>query len=157
MKHRMKKRHFVRKAALMSGACMLLSYSGMTAEFADHALLGGALTGQFSASGVHRALTGTAFTLTTVRRRIFTPNGDNINDCVEFVYENPSDAALVLKIFDLNGTLVAEPTTGAQANILAWDGTMSNGAPAMPGVYVYQIEATGSETRVINGVVVVAR
>lgn len=138
-------------------ACsLLLCYSISHADIASLSLCEGPRGASYSFNGVHRVLTTSTFTLTEVRHRMFTPNGDNRNDHVEFVYENPADAALAGKIYNLHGTLVAELTPGAP-NTLEWDGSMSNGVPAIAGVYVYQIEATGSETRVINGVVVVAR
>jgi len=46
---------------------------------------------------------------------------------------------------------------------LEWDGTLkwagndSNGNPAPMGVYIYQIEVTGPENKIISGVIVLIK
>ena len=158
MKHRLVAHPVVRTFVRFGGACSLMLCFGISrAQGAETAPYRGPLAVPYSMSMAHKALSGSTFTLTSVRPRTFTPNGDNRNDHVAFVYENPSDALLTGKIYNLHGTLVAELTDGVLPNTLAWDGSMKNGVRATPGVYVYQIEATGSETKVVNGVVVVAR
>jgi len=52
---------------------------------------------------------------------------------------------------------VAGMEKGANEETLKWDGKDASGNPAPGGVYIYQIEVTGPENKVINGTVVVAR
>ncbi|MBA7479702.1 hypothetical protein ES707_15138 [subsurface metagenome] len=89
--------------------------------------------------------------------KIFTPNGDGWNDYFEIQYANPKDGSVNGKIYDLRGALVAGMEKGANDDTLRWDGKDANGNPAPGGVYIYQIEVTGPENKVINGTVVVAR
>ena len=88
--------------------------------------------------------------------RFVTPNGDGFNDFIVFTFENPRDAAIVGKIFDIRGAAVAEMSTHPSLNPRfnrVWDGR-SNGVPVKPGLYVYRIEA---EEKVFSGTVVVVR
>lgn len=103
------------------------------------------------------ALETTTFTLTKVYPQVFSPNGDRRNDHAEFQFENPRDANPVGKIYDLYGAVVAELKKGDAYDALVWDGTTTSGSIAPPGVYVYQIEVTGSESKVISGVIVLAK
>lgn len=107
--------------------------------------------------GIRGAMQATTFTLTQVRAQVFSPNGDNRNDRAEFMFENPRDANPAGKIYDLYGAVVAELKNGDTYGSLIWDGTTLSGSTALPGVYVYQIEVTGSESKVISGVVVLAK
>ncbi len=94
------------------------------------------------------------FTLTKVYPRIFSPNGDGINDVTNFVFENPDNEAVTGKIYDLDGSYVADMLPGEIPNSLCWDGRFKNGRKARSGVYVYQLKVNG---KVTNGTVVVAR
>jgi len=89
--------------------------------------------------------------------KTFTPNGDGWNDYFEIKYANPRDGSVSGKIYDLRGALVAGMEKGTSDYTLKWDGKDANGSPAPGGVYIYQIEVTGPENKVINGTVVVAR
>ena len=89
--------------------------------------------------------------------KTFTPNGDGWNDYFEIQYANPKDGSVSGKIYDLRGALVAKMGKGASDNTLRWDGKDTSGNPAPGGVYIYQIQVTGPENKVINGTVVVAR
>ncbi|MGA2090130.1 MAG: gliding motility-associated C-terminal domain-containing protein [Endomicrobiales bacterium] len=99
----------------------------------------------------------TTFTLTSVYPQIFTPNGDNRNDYVQFQFENPQDANPSGKIYNLHGAAIGEMKAGVVYDSLIWDGTTYSGSIALPGAYVYQIEVTGSESKVYTGVVVLAK
>lgn len=103
------------------------------------------------------SIRATSFTLTKVYPRIFSPNGDGLNDYVEFQFENPQDGNPYGKIYDMRGALVGELKKGSNFNSLIWDGRMSSGDVALPGAYVYQIEVTGAETKTLNGVVILAK
>jgi len=95
--------------------------------------------------------------------RIFTPNGDGINDVVYFNVVNPSLDSLEGKIYDANGNPVAnlKPapvslTSGGQLNpdALMWDGKDGNGNTVRAGIYIYEIRGGGD---VVTGTVVVAK
>lgn len=106
---------------------------------------------------VKQSIRSTSFVLNKVYPQTFTPNGDNRNDYVEFQFENPTDSNPQGKIFDLRGALVAELVKGDNYNSLIWDGRINQGEIAPPGVYIYQIEVTGTESKVFNGIVILAK
>jgi hypothetical protein len=87
--------------------------------------------------------------------RIFSPNGDTVNDVVYFVVENPRLSPLEGKIYDLSGGEVANllpAGAGAPtADTLVWDGKDNSGNVVPSGVYLYQIKGEG---KTINGTVV---
>lgn len=89
---------------------------------------------------------------------LFTPNGDGLNDRVFIVLENPNNAALHGKIFDVTGRFVSDIPVSAQTNgvgtTLAWAGQDSNGSVVPSGLYIYRIEGDG---RLFTGTVAVAR
>ncbi|MBA3052318.1 hypothetical protein KJ959_08380 [bacterium] len=90
--------------------------------------------------------------------KIFTPNGDNLNDVCSFYYDNPNAFAPSGEIFDIRGRKIADMKFGGMSSSvsgsLIWEGKTSSGQYAAPGVYIWQIKAEG---RVYNGTVVVAR
>ncbi|MEA2082267.1 MAG: hypothetical protein U9O97_05965, partial [Elusimicrobiota bacterium] len=90
--------------------------------------------------------------------KIFTPNGDNLNDVCSFYYDNPNGFAPSGEIFDIRGRKIADMkfggTSSSVSGSLVWEGKTSSGKYAAPGVYIWQIKAEG---KVYNGTVVVAR
>ncbi|MDO8805098.1 MAG: fibronectin type III domain-containing protein [Elusimicrobiota bacterium] len=85
--------------------------------------------------------------------RLITPNGDNKNDTMVFVFDNPQEKIVKGKIYDLRGALVGTMKAGPVGNSLVWDAKA--GGQAVPGgVYIYQIEA---DATVYNGTVAVIR
>ncbi len=85
--------------------------------------------------------------------RLITPNGDGKNDTMVFIFDNPQDASVKGRIYDMRGALVAQMREGPVSNSLLWDGKA--GGQAVPGgVYIYQLECGG---KVYNGTVVVVR
>jgi hypothetical protein len=86
--------------------------------------------------------------------KIFTPNGDGVNDEMNFLVENPKGLPVSGEVFDLLGARVAELKAGSVASSLVWDGRGRDGDMAPKGVYLYQIESDG---RKMNGAIVVAR
>ena len=107
---------------------------------------------------IKESLRASSFVIESIQPdKIFTPNGDGWNDYFEITYANPKDGNVSGKIYDLKGALVAGMEKGASDYTLKWDGKDTNGNPAPGGVYIYQIEVTGPENKVINGTVVVAR
>jgi gliding motility-associated-like protein len=107
---------------------------------------------------IKESLRASSFVIESIQPdKTFTPNGDGWNDYFEIQYANPKDGSVSGKIYDLRGALVAGMEKGANEETLMWDGKDANGNPAPGGVYIYQIEVTGPENKVINGTVVVAR
>ena len=92
--------------------------------------------------------------LTEVAPRVFTPNGDGVNDTVVFTFDNPALVPLQGEIFDLAGAKIVDLKPGADPELsLSWDGT-KNGEPAPGGAYFYQVDVSGSQA---NGVIILAR
>ena len=90
----------------------------------------------------------------SVYPRIFTPNGDGMNDRATFHFTNPQDLPVEGEVFDLSGAKVANLTPGTDpAQLLAWDGKDTVGRTVPSGVYLYQIEYQGKHA---TGTVVVA-
>ncbi len=93
--------------------------------------------------------------------KIFTPNGDGWNDYFEVICANPRDGNVSGKIYDLHGAFVSGMEKGGSFSMgnvsLKWDGNYSNGKTASGGVYIYQVEISGPENKVINGTVVIAK
>ena len=75
----------------------------------------------------------------------FTPNGDAINDFVEFnvdVFLLIDEVTAELTIFDLSGRMVAQvaPSNVTAGELkLSWDGKGIDGALVSPGVYIYRL------------------
>jgi hypothetical protein len=88
--------------------------------------------------------------------RLFSPNGDGMNDFVYFIVENPLLAGVSGKIYDVLGAEVSEikpATEGAPTtNSLIWDGRDKSGSIVPAGVYIYEITGEGKS---ITGTVVV--
>ena len=93
-------------------------------------------------------------------RKIFTPNGDGVNDEIIIFLENPNDSVISqARVFDLTGAEVADFEQGIVAGAhgvisLKWNGKDRIGNYVRSGVYVYQIK---SEGKTLNGTMVVAR
>lgn len=89
--------------------------------------------------------------------KIFTPNGDGWNDYVEIQYDNPYDALVNGKIYDIKGRLVARMAKEESKERLTWDGKDINNNPVVGGLYIYQVEVSGPENKVIKGIIVLVR
>ena len=93
-----------------------------------------------------------------VHPRIFTPNGDGINDAVYFDVANPSLDSVVGRIYDKDGSSVADirfdsyPSVGVDRWV--WDGRDRNGNTVRAGVYIFEVS---SGDRSVTGTVVVAK
>jgi hypothetical protein len=95
-------------------------------------------------------------TLTDVKARIFTPNGDGANDKARFEFDNPELLPVAGSIYDISGARVADltPSTSSPTEVLLWDGKDSSGATVPGGIYVYQIDFQGEHA---TGTVIVSR
>ena len=80
----------------------------------------------------------------------FTPNGDGINDSVSFYFDNENNEPTVIKIMTRKGDVIKTLT-----NELSWDGTTDSGAPAVAGLYYWQVGINGSMKK--RGSVTLAR
>jgi hypothetical protein len=79
------------------------------------------------------------------RRRILTPNGDGINDTIDF-------SGIVtggVNIFDMNGRRVRDLTSS-----LIWDGRDDHGRIVESGLYLYQYSSQGER---VSGVILIAK
>jgi len=87
--------------------------------------------------------------------RIFTPNGDTINEKVIFRYENDEESSIVCWIYDIRGAVVRQlDVVETGENEFFWDGKDENNDLVPSGVYIYQIEVEG---KTINGTIVLAK
>lgn len=90
--------------------------------------------------------------------RLFTPNGDGLNDRVFFIIENPNNVTVEGEIVDIEGrtvaTLTAPQSGPGIGTTLSWDGKDSAGTVVPGGVYIYRIKGEG---KTFTGTVGVAR
>jgi hypothetical protein len=93
-------------------------------------------------------------TLTVVKCRIFTPNGDGANDKARFELDNPEQLPVGGSVFDINGARVGSLQAGTTPDVLVWDGKDADGQVVAGGIYIYQLEFQG---KTATGTVVVAR
>lgn len=110
------------------------------------------MTGTFQVRQVERSQ-GFSFNSSQLSNKAITPNGDGLNDAAVFTFDNPADAAFSGRIYDIDGSFVADMTPGPVRDSLRWDGTAA-GRAVPSGVYVYQVRG---EDKVYNGTVVVVR
>ncbi len=91
----------------------------------------------------------------------FTPNGDNINDAVKFVFTvtqvvNPTP--LTVHLFDLRGrrvaTILDEMRSPARAE-WEWDGRDSSGQLVQPGLYIYRARLDADVPETVVGTITV--
>jgi ABC-type glycerol-3-phosphate transport system substrate-binding protein len=120
-------------------------------------LVGTAVIGLFLASAVssaRAAATLGSISLTEVKCRIFTPNGDGYNDKARFELDNPEQLPVGGAIFDTSGARVASIQQGTTPDVLLWDGKDEDGQVVAGGVYIYQLEFQGKHA---TGTLAVAR
>lgn len=89
--------------------------------------------------------------------KVFSPNGDGWNDYFEIQYTNPYDALVSGKIYDLGGRLVANMIKDEDKERLLWNGNDLNDNPATSGLYIYEVEVSGLENKVIKGTVILVK
>ena len=86
--------------------------------------------------------------------RIFSPNGDGINDVVYFDVANVSLDSLEGWIYDREGQPVADIRFDPGFLQGVWDGRDRDGRIARAGIYIYEIRGGGKS---VTGTVVVAK
>ena len=83
--------------------------------------------------------------------RLFTPNGDGINDAFALSYallKIVTEAAVTLEMYDLAGRQVRRAYAGMGSNgayALEWDGTDDRGLLVPPGLYLYELRVEADE------------
>ena len=101
---------------------------------------------------VGNATRGDLLTEIAVRPRVFTPNGDGINDAAIFAFKVvrlADDSPVEVTIYDLHGRAVRRlverraVSTGAYA--IAWDGEDASGALVPPGIYYARLRLTADK------------
>jgi hypothetical protein len=96
-----------------------------------------------------------SLTLTAVKCRIFTPNGDGYNDKARFEFDNTDQLPVGGTVYDLAGARVADLKPGTDpTSVLLWDGKDVDGQTVAGGIYIYQILFQG---KTATGTVIVAR
>jgi hypothetical protein len=80
--------------------------------------------------------------------RTISPDGDGFQDVFILHYNLPDNDYLVtISVFDLNGrlchTILSHQSIGRVGDI-TWDGTMSAGVQAVPGIYILTIDAVAA-------------
>jgi gliding motility-associated-like protein len=101
-----------------------------------------------------------SFGITSIRPdKVFTPNGDGWNDYLEIQYTNPYDALVKGKIYDIKGRLVAnmKKDENGLTPRLIWNGNDLNNNLVTGGLYIYQVEVSGPENKVIKGTIILVR
>ncbi len=98
--------------------------------------------------------TGSSLNSVTVYPRVFSPNGDGINDVVTFVFENPENEPVSGKIFDISGCLIQDNLYQNSMSLFIWDGRDNEGIFVKGGVYIYQLKVG---EKLSNGTVVVGK
>jgi hypothetical protein len=82
----------------------------------------------------------------TLSSRLFTPNGDGINDEVDIRYDvrNVEELTQVqVRVYDLAGALIHSIGEGGALSgsfELSWDGRDAQGQLVRPGLYMYQVD-----------------
>jgi len=95
--------------------------------------------------------------------RVFTPNGDGVNDAFGMFFnllQLVAPAPVSLEIFDLAGRrvhIVTDEERGLGPAILSWDGRLGDGSLVRPGNYIWvlRVRADAFEER-HSGVMAVA-
>ncbi len=109
--------------------------------------------GKYQIQALARA-DGTVFDVSNISARVFTPNGDGINDLIIFTYDpGPRNETVTGRIYDVMGSHVADMTGGQVPNTLVWNGR-AGGRYVGSGLYIYRVEGGGKS---YTGSVVVAR
>ncbi len=107
-------------------------------------------SGEFRVRSLQRAV---EFKILNAWPKVFTPNGDGINDEFNVTFENPFSESVTGEIFDLSGYKVAEMEKKSDLWVV-WNGKEQSGGALPTGVYIYQLKVGD---KIKNGTVVVAR
>ena len=142
----MRKMNYLVKVILVSSILFIL----------ECAQLGGRTVGDYRGY-VEGKFGATSFEIKVRPDKVFTPNGDGWNDYLAIQYDNPYDALVSGKIYDIKGRLVAKMVKEESKERLTWDGNDLNNNPVVGGLYIYQVEVSGPENKVVEGIIVLVR
>jgi len=93
--------------------------------------------------------------LTDVKPRVITPNGDSKNDAVYFQFDGAlSGLPVESGVYDINGAKIGSLVFNEDETALLWDGKDEQGKVVPSGIYVYSIKIGKN---MATGTVVVAR
>ncbi|MBU8932569.1 MAG: lamin tail domain-containing protein [candidate division Zixibacteria bacterium] len=88
-----------------------------------------------------------------IEPRVFSPDGDGIDETVIIDVEAPSDQEYEMKIFDVQGRVVFDFERVRDEN--EWDGRNNSGERLPIGIYIVYLEVIGGES--VKETVVIAR
>ena len=133
-------------------------------DLLQQAAQGGNAADQLPTDGVEVTVAGseTTLELRAVTPNPFTPNGDGINERVEFRFDLflvTGHTPVEVSLYDLGGQRVRILESGALAGaqILHWDGRDDAGDLVAPGLYLYLISSgTDAESGEITGTIALA-
>lgn len=131
---------------------------GGTLDVVNHAVkIKSSFLGSYQLRGT-RAAASLSLSQGNVYPRLFTPNGDGLNDRVYFILENPRNATVTGEIVDLEGrhvrTLPSAAVNTGIGTTMTWDGKDDKGNVVPSGAYIYKIFGEGKS---FTGSVGVAR
>ncbi|HLD30509.1 MAG TPA: gliding motility-associated C-terminal domain-containing protein [bacterium] len=91
--------------------------------------------------------------ITEIGPNPFTPNGDNINDRINFKYTAPADLKVKLSVYDLSGNKIfaIEKVSGEE---VYWEGKNDRDDLQEGGLYMYVLEIGAERTK---GTIVLAK
>jgi len=131
--------------------------TGICCQGAELKKTGGNRHGSPVGSGVFAA-PGAFFEITEIKPgKIFSPNNDNWNDRFMIYFDNPNDDNIMGRIYSLRGDAISDMKTDATGNCIYWDGKDYDGRPLPGGIYIYQMEVTGTESKIINGTCIIVK
>ncbi|RKX25153.1 MAG: hypothetical protein DRP45_06600 [Candidatus Zixiibacteriota bacterium] len=84
----------------------------------------------------------------TIEPRIFSPDGDGLEDATVIKIKSPGSGGKVLKLYDSRGRLVRTFEDGAQdlSEQYVWNGTSDTGARLPIGIYILYFEVAGMDS-----------
>lgn len=106
------------------------------------------------ALAVRTPIGGQLFVDVRVEPRVFTPNGDGINDVLTIAYklrEVTDERPIPLHIFDLAGAQVTtlDPLSSRSGEFArSWDGRNGDGQLLPPGTYMYRLGSLANQSKV---------
>ncbi|OGS18070.1 MAG: hypothetical protein A3J83_06440 [Elusimicrobia bacterium RIFOXYA2_FULL_40_6] len=104
-------------------------------------------------TGVQVAQKEAEFRFEKVAPNPFTPNGDGINDKINFYFINPKNEEIQIRILNLKGMLIRNITVNLN-EMPYWDGKDNDGQLSEGGIYIFQLKS-GSKT--LKGSIVLAK
>ncbi len=154
----MRRTNYLIKVILILSAFFLLECTQLGGGIGEYSDVSGLEWKRVEEHSIESPFHSESFQIVGVRPdRIFTPNGDSWNDYFEILYYNPYDALVSGKIYDIKGRLVAKMEREESKERLTWDGNDLSNNPVTGGLYIYQVEVSGPENKLIKGIIILVR